>query len=182
MCRPPIAEALSECQVHGMRSWRLLIAVMAANVASGAHAQSTPPPPGIPFPPPPPPAAETQAIREAITRADRCFSDHSPGALAKQATRQLSARPGSKKWNKAREVVLAYVQRRQEQRRCLLELETLRTEVRMTRQDRTALTFFQRALAASWLVEGVHEVAILRRLLGIPSPEQDDYLPAHLHP
>ena len=79
-------------------------------------------------------------------------------------------------------MVLAYVQRRQEQRQCLLDLETLRTEGALTRQDTVAVTFYQKVVASNWLTESIREAGILRRLLGMDSPEGNDLLPAHLHP
>jgi hypothetical protein len=67
--------------------------------------------------------------------------DDAEGA-AEQATQRLNARPRTKDWNETRQVVLIEVLRHQEQKQCLLDLESLRTESLVTLQDWKAPTFY----------------------------------------
>jgi len=140
--------------------------------------------------PPPPPVlvAETAPIKAALDEASKCLwgppgsVDYSGQSAAERATRQLQAPVGSAEWKKARDSVAFFAQRRQEQRQCLVHLETLRREGSMTIQDRKALTYHQKGLVLTWVQRGLHEATALRRLLGIPSSDLDPYLPSNLLP
>ena len=166
-----------------LKPFALVLLLAAASPACGQVLRSQPPGHETPPPPPPPPGAESPEIKTALREAHQCLfgppgvRDHDGRLAAEKATRNLMAKPGSKEWNDAREVVLNYVRHRQEQRSCLEELERLRSMGRLTDKDYDAVLASLRGLYAEWTIAGQVEIAILRRLLGLPSGGPQDLVP-----
>lgn len=166
-----------------MRIIRSLIALALAIPAAGSLAQTpSPPPPATPPPPPPPPGPDTPEAAAAIERAHECLyprnGDQRSAAMA--ATSALAAPIGSEPWQRARTVVLRYVKERQRQRACLIALDDFSPGHPLSRADRIAIHFNAVALTQAYLRYAVVEAGILRRLLGIASPDQADFLPASI--
>jgi hypothetical protein len=137
--------------------------------------------------PPPPPVlvAETAPIKAAIEEARECIwgppgsSDYSGTMAADRATRRLTAPVGSAEWNRARDTVIFLVRRRQEQRKCLDRLQTIK-RASMTAQDRKALTLYQEGFVMTWIRTGLDEASAMRRLLRIRSTDLYDAAPSWL--
>src|SRR3712207_1796143 len=98
--------------------------------------EAIPPPPPLPLP-----VARAEPIKAAIDDAYECLlgptgsSDYSGERAADRATRRLKVPIGSAEWNRARDQVISFAQRRQEQRLCLDRLEAFGREASMTDQD-----------------------------------------------
>lgn len=143
-----------------------LLALLVVPLSIASMVSAAPPPP------PPPPAAEDAAVKAAIDRAATCVGGgggQSERGAAMKAVEHLSAPPGSEAWRQAQASVAAFIARREAERRCINELETLRSTGLMSSHDREVVTAIERGLISFWLQQGDYAVGIVAKLAGIPT-------------
>jgi hypothetical protein len=124
-----------------------------------------------------------------MAELDLCYNgpENSPTTnarrAAEKATRPLDAKPGTPEWNKAKEVVLAYVKVRQRQRVCIDRADNIaRSSLVLSRADRRALGARVSAYTVGWAEWAIFETIALARLLDQPTAEEIDKMgPVNLY-